>query len=137
MATVSQCKKCARLYQSFGNAPYCPTCMDDLEKSFDLVKEYIYEHPLANVVEISRETGVPEKEIFYFLKEGRLSVSENNGMLLCESCGRSIITGKYCESCKKQLERELSSTIASAMQKKSSSHGLGKMHVNVSDRNNN
>lgn len=131
---ISQCKKCTRLYQPLGNAPYCPTCMEELEESFDLVKEYIYHHPLANAVEISQETGVPEKDIFYFLKEGRLSVSENSGMLLCESCGRSIMTGRYCESCKKHLERELSSSLGDAMQKKSHATGLGKMHVNIHDR---
>ncbi len=131
---ISQCKKCARLYQSMSNAPYCPTCMEELENNFDLVKEYIYEHPMANAVEISQETGVPEKDIFYFLKEGRLSITDGNGMLLCESCGRSIMTGRYCESCKKQLERELSSSLSDAMQKKSHPTGLGKMHVNVHDR---
>ncbi len=132
--SVSQCKKCARLYQPLANAPYCPTCMEELENKFELIKEYIYEHPLANAVEISHETGVPEKDIFYFLKEGRLSVSENSGMLVCESCGRSITTGRFCESCKKHLERELSSTISQAMQKKSHSSGLGKMHLNIHDR---
>ncbi len=132
--SVSQCKKCARLYQPLGNAPYCPTCMEELESNFDLVKAYIYEHPSANAVEISQETGVPEKDIFYFLKEGRLSVSENSGMLLCESCGRSITTGRFCDSCKKHLERELSSTLSEAIQKKSHSSGLGKMHVNIHDR---
>lgn len=132
--SIAQCKKCGRLYQSFSNAQYCPTCMEELEKSFDLVKEYIYEHPLANVVEISQETGVPEKDIFFFLKEGRLSVSENNGMLLCESCGRSIITGRYCDGCKKQLERKLSNSISDAIQKKNHTPGLGRMHVNIQDR---
>lgn len=132
--SVAQCKKCARLYQPFGSAPYCPSCMEEMENNFDLVKEYIYEHPLANAVEISQETGVPEKDIFYFLKEGRLSVSEGSGMLVCESCGRSITTGRYCESCKKSLERELSSSINEAMQKKTHATGLGKMHVNIHDR---
>jgi hypothetical protein len=108
--------------------------MEELDESFELVKEYIYNHPLANAVEITQETGVSEKDIFYFLKEGRLSVSENNGMLLCESCGRSIITGRYCEPCKKHLERELSASMGEAMEKKSHPTGLGKMHVNIHDR---
>lgn len=134
MATISQCKKCSRLYQSFGNAPYCPTCMEELEKGFDLVKDYIYEHPKANAVEISQETGVAEKDIFYFLREGRLSLSEGSSLLICESCGRSIMTGRYCESCKKQLERELTSSISEAMTKAKHPTGLGKMHVDVSER---
>ncbi len=133
-ATIVQCKKCSKLYQSFGNAPYCPACMDELERNFELVKEYIYEHPQANAVEVSKETGVPEKDIFYFLREGRLSVNEGSGMLLCENCGRSITTGRYCEACKKSLERELSATLGNAADKRGQTTGLGKMHVDFKNR---
>jgi hypothetical protein len=114
--------------------------VEDLEKNFELVKNYIYDHPEANAVEISEETGVPEKDIFYFLKEGRLSVSEDNGMLRCEQCGHSITTGRYCESCRNTLERELSATLSDAMQKakqptgQKKQVGLGKMHINLRDR---
>jgi len=138
---VFQCKKCRRLFQSLGTSPYCPKCVEDLEMNFELVKNYIYDHPQANVIEISEETGVPEKDIFYFLKEGRLSISEDNGMLNCESCGCSISTGRYCETCQKQLERELSASISEAIEKvkKPSSNekrqaGLGRMHINLRDR---
>lgn len=133
-ATILQCKQCRRLYQSISAAPYCPHCVEKLEKKFELVKNYIYEHPNANVVEISEETGVSEKDIFYFLKEGRLSISEDNGMLLCESCGHSITTGRYCEACNKKLERELSASVNESMQKLNQSTGIGKMHVDFRKR---
>lgn len=136
---VVQCKKCARLYQSLGASPYCPKCVEDLEQSFELVKNYIYDHPQANAVEISEETGVPEKDIFYFLKEGRLSVSEGNAILRCEQCGRSITTGRYCDACKSSLERELSASINDAIQKVKQPTGqnkkqTGKMHINLRNR---
>lgn len=131
---VLQCKKCSKLYQPLSDAPYCPVCMEKLDEDFELVKEYIYNHPMANVVEISEETGVSEKDVFYFLKEGRLSLSEDNGMLLCESCGRSITTGRYCEECRKRMERELNSLISQSMEKKRQPSGLGRMHLNIKDR---
>jgi len=139
---IAQCKKCARLFQSLGTLPYCPDCVEQLENNFDLVKNYIYDHPHANVVKISKETGVPEKEIFYFLKEGRLSISEDNGMLYCENCGCSIATGRFCAACQKQLERELSASISVAIEKvkqpvgkkEKQQAGLGRMHINLRDR---
>ncbi len=133
-ARVIQCKKCARLYQSIGASPYCPNCMDELERSFDLVKNYIYDHPNANVVEISTETEVPEKDILHFLKEGRLSVSEDNGILSCEICGSAITTGRYCVSCQSKLERELTASLNDAMQKDKKPSSKGKMHINLRDR---
>ena len=138
---IIQCKKCSRIFQFLGTLPYCPNCVEELESNFVLVKDYIYDHQHANVVEISKETGVPEKDIFYFLKEGRLSVSEENGMLFCEDCGCSISTGRFCESCKKKLEREFGALVNEAAQrvkqpsqKSGQSSGIGKMHINLRDR---
>ncbi len=139
---VVQCKKCARLFQSLSSSPYCPYCVEELEKNFDMVKNYIYDHPHANVMEISTETSVPEKDVFYFLKEGRLSISENNGMLRCENCGCSIATGRFCEACQKQLERELSASVSEAIEKVKPPSGqkgkrqgaLGRMHIDIRNR---
>ena len=137
---ILQCKKCSRLYQPLGTSPYCPVCMEELETNFELVKNYIYENPNANVVEISKETEVSEKDILYFLKEGRLSVAENNGMLQCEKCGCSIGTGRYCEDCKTKLERALSASVNEAIAKvkqparKGKESSLGKMHIDYRDR---
>ncbi len=139
---IVQCKKCSRIFQFLGTSPYCPNCVEELERNFERVKDYIYDHQHANVVEISKETGVPEKDVFYFLKEGRLSVSEDIGVLHCEDCGCSITTGRYCESCKKKLEREFGALINEAAQrvkqpsgqKSKQSVGLGKMHINLRDR---
>ena len=70
----------------------------------------------------------------YFLKEGRLSVSEDNGMLSCEICGCAITTGRYCVSCKSNLERELTASLNDAMQKVKKPSSKGKMHINLRDR---
>lgn len=132
--TILQCKQCKRLFQSFGSS-FCPDCVQKLEENFELVRKYIYDNPHANVVEISQETDVPERDILYFLKEGRLSIAEGDGMLLCENCGRSIITGRYCDHCKKIFEKELSAVYVGPEKKKQDrASGLGKMHIDLNDR---
>ena len=132
---VKQCKECKKLFYSFGSS-FCPDCVEEIEKGFDRVKDYIYDHPKANVVEISQETNVSEKRILGYLKEGRLTIDENNGLLLCEECGRSIPTGRYCSGCSRRLEHELRGAYISPEEKKKqeASKGLGKMHINFFDK---
>lgn len=133
-ATVLQCKQCNRLFQSFG-AVYCPECTQRLEEKFELVKKYIYDNPHANVVTISQDTEVPVRDILYFLKEGRLSIEKGDGLLLCENCGRSISTGRFCDRCKNMFEKELSAVCVKPEAKKErTSEGLGKMHINLRRR---
>ncbi len=85
---VRQCRQCRKLFQS-AHSVFCTECLEETEAAFEKIKNYLYENPAANVVEISQKTGVPEKVILDFLKEGRLTIDENNGLLLCEQCGRS------------------------------------------------
>lgn len=131
---VRQCKLCGKLFYTFG-ADNCPECTEKKEKEFEKVRDYIYEHPKANVVEISQETGVSEKMILGYLKEGRLTIEENSGLLLCEECGRSISTGRYCAGCSRRLEHELRSAYVEPSEKsREGSSGLGKMHIDFYDR---
>lgn len=132
---VRQCKQCNKLFYSFGPV-VCPDCIEKNEKDFEKVRDYIYENPQANVVEIAQETGVSEKVILAYLKEGRLTIDENNGLLLCEECSRSISTGRFCKDCARRLEHDLRGAYVSPEEKKrrEASKGMGKMHIDFSDR---
>lgn len=132
---VKQCRQCNKLFYSFGQV-YCPECLEKNEKDFEKVRDYIYENPSANVVEISNQTGVSEKMILSYLKEGRLTIDEDNGLLLCEECGRSISTGRFCKACTRKLEYELKGAYVSYEDKKKreASKGMGKMHIDFFDR---
>ncbi|MFA5675334.1 MAG: hypothetical protein WDA65_02315 [Christensenellales bacterium] len=126
---VKQCRICNKLFYSFG-ANNCPDCTERMERDFEKVRDYIYENPNANVVEISQETGVSEKVILSYLKEGRLTIAENNGMLLCEKCNRSISTGRYCKECSRMLEYDLRGAyVPPEERKQDGAKGLGKMHT--------
>ena len=105
---VKQCRHCRRLFQSFGSN-LCPVCAEELDGYFITVKEYLYDHPNADLLETTRETGVPEKIVLGFLREGRLSVSGMSDMLKCEECDAPISSGRFCPDCQNKLEQMLSS----------------------------
>ncbi len=126
---VKQCKICNKIFYSYGAAS-CPECIEQMERDFEKVRDYLYENPHANVVEITQETQVPEKVILSYLKEGRLTIAEDSGLLLCENCNRSISTGRFCKECSRKLEYELRSAYTEPKEKKEGrASGLGKMHT--------
>ena len=133
-SNIQQCRQCRKLFHSFG-AAYCAECVEETERDFEKVKQYLYDHPHANVVEISQDTGVSEKKVFGFLREGRLTVDERFGLLLCEECGQSISSGRFCAVCARRLESDLQSAYVPVSQKKKPERkGMGKMHIDYSDR---
>ena len=100
------CRRCKRLFQSYGNT-ICPICTEEMDREYLLVKEYIYDHPDANLSLISAETGVTQKTVLYFLREGRLSIKDSEDMLKCIECDTPIKSGKYCAACACRLENAL------------------------------
>ena len=69
---VDNCKGCGRLKLKKPGHLFCADCMsaqsDDLRK----IKEYILRHPLATVLDIHREAGVPIKAIHDFIRDDRV-----------------------------------------------------------------
>jgi len=97
--------------------------MIELDEMFIKVRDYLYEHPKANVMEASEGTGVEEEVILEFLKQGRLELSEPSLSYVCERCEKPITTGRYCQDCLNFLDREMKKGFAEAMR---GSKNLGK-----------
>lgn len=124
------CKQCGKLFQTLGSSN-CPACVEEMDKAFKTVKDYLFDHRDATVVDVVTDTGVPEKYVLSFLKEGRLNVENSEDMLKCEDCGRPISSGRYCIDCRNRLANVLSSTISATEVKAKTSPDarvLGKMH---------
>ena len=101
---VRNCKKCGKLFNYFAGNQLCPACRENLEKKFQEVKEYIREHREVTISEVSEVCDVEQSMIRQWLREERLELTEDSGiMLACESCGALIRCGKYCEKCKNNL----------------------------------
>jgi protein-arginine kinase activator protein McsA len=122
---------CGRLFQSFGTN-MCPVCAEKMDRYFLKVKDYLYEHPDANVFDTSQETGVPEKVVLNFLREGWLSISGMGNMLECEKCGAPIASGRFCLECQNKLEKVLISAYKPESNAKVETQKTspGRMHVN-------
>jgi len=110
---VKQCEFCRMPH--LGNR-LCADCLLKLDEDFILVREYLYDHDGADIEEVSAETGVSKKTIFYLLKEERLLVGDENGransILTCESCKKPIHTGRMCTGCKKEVMTALQQSVS-------------------------
>lgn len=95
---ITKCKGCGKLFPR-GTTAFCLDCMNKLDEDYRTVREYIYDHPDANVQQTAEATEVAEWEIVYYLKESRLTLRGETGYLRCEQCGRPIDSGHLCDSC--------------------------------------
>ncbi len=106
---VRQCRSCRKLFQYIGS-PICPSCVDEEERLFKAVRNFIYENPSSSIDEIREETGADSALISRWLREGRLILSaENAALLKCEACGQPIRSGRYCEACTASMKGQLQS----------------------------
>ncbi|MHB1392768.1 MAG: TIGR03826 family flagellar region protein [Clostridia bacterium] len=107
MAEIRNCPRCGKIFTQMGR-PICNKCIETEENEFKVVKEYVYDNPGATISEVSQETEVTVEKIMRFLREERLEIkSENSNMLLeCERCGRSINSGRFCENCKGEMNKD-------------------------------
>ncbi|WP_026895472.1 TIGR03826 family flagellar region protein [Clostridiisalibacter paucivorans] len=128
---VRNCRKCGKIYQ-YDGFKICPTCRKEDEIDFQKVKDYLYDNPNATIQMVSEETEVSEKKILRYLKEGRLELKDGskNLILECERCGVSIKTGRFCDKCAVEIERELKSSISP----KRDSHKAGNERMHIADR---
>lgn len=103
---IAKCKWCGRPFQSFG-LPFCPKCMQELDEQYKPVRDYLYDNPNATIEEVVAETGVPQRVILFYLRDGRLRMVNASGLLKCEQCGAPIDSGHLCEKCMGKLETRM------------------------------
>lgn len=101
---VRTCKQCKRIFNYLTGPTICPTCKDMLEEKFLEVKEYVRDNPKEGINEVAKANDVSVNQIRRWIREERLSFSEDSGIGIdCESCGRMIRSGRLCQSCKDKL----------------------------------
>ena len=113
--TLSQCKKCGRIFQSY-HQDVCPLCVEEREKSFIKVRDYIYQHPqdVSRRLQKDRsgreaDIGIPQgREIDAqrlgfgsFVREVRQAISK--GQVLRRMQGNS--SSRFCLTCLKKSAR--------------------------------
>jgi flagellar operon protein (TIGR03826 family) len=107
---VRNCSECGRIY-AYNGKLICPKCVEAEEKEFQKVKQFLWDHPGANVLEVTEATGVDEKKVMRYLREGRLQLVPGQAaiMLKCERCETVIYGGRFCDKCTREISREFKS----------------------------
>ena len=109
---VRNCKSCGKMFNYISGAPLCPACQAVLEEKFQKVKEYIQENKAVPLTKIAEDNDVTVSQIKRWVREERLVFAEDSMVAIeCESCGRTIRTGRFCDKCKEQLHNGFSDTI--------------------------
>jgi predicted amidophosphoribosyltransferase len=105
---VMNCRTCGKLFNYYGGQRICPACKEELEKKFQQVKEYIKDHKVASITEVSEANEVSASQIKQWVREERLCFQEGSGVgIECENCGAEILTGRFCAKCKASMVNSL------------------------------
>jgi tRNA(Ile2) C34 agmatinyltransferase TiaS len=110
------CAGCGGIMVFQGLGQYrCEKCGSVEYDDYGKVREFIEEHPGANVAQIAENTGVTRTTINKMVKEERFEIcKESKVFLLCEICGIPIRSGYACKNCEaayhKQFEEEARKT---------------------------
>ncbi len=97
------CENCGGPLKYKGIGEYaCERCGYLMYDDYGIVRNYLEINPGATTGMVSRATGVKESEIKNMLREEKLEIRQDSRTFLqCEGCGKSITSGRYCESCSK------------------------------------
>lgn len=104
---VTNCPRCGKLFNKL-RRDICPSCGQQEDKEYEIVRDYIYDNPKSDVTTVSEDTGIPVETIVKFLRENRLLNVSGTPILECEGCGSMIASGKYCSDCSSRLGKALS-----------------------------
>ncbi len=105
---LRNCARCGKLFTAVSSSmKLCIDCEREDQDQFNKVKEYLKEHAAATVIEITKATGVERKQIYEWVKSGRLDIASVVDLgLSCESCGKSIKSGRFCIECAARIESD-------------------------------
>ncbi len=115
---VRNCKKCGSLF-NYSGYPICPKCNKEMEDKFVDVRTYLRENPDSNIAAVSEAVDVPVQQIKRWIREERLTFTKESGVIInCENCGGPILTGRYCNACKKTMTNKFEGLYVESPQEK-------------------
>lgn len=121
---IKNCEKCGKIFNYIGRN-ICPECMEEVEKEFEVVRNYIKKHPGCNLQDVTQNTEVATDKVLSFLREGRITGGLESAELKCSSCGKTIPYGKLCQQCQTDMGKEINRAVSGV--KKDSKDSRNKM----------
>ncbi len=110
---LKNCQKCGRVFQAEEiGQKHCMRCRTDEEDLFLKAREFIYDNPQTNVMEVSTELEIDEDLILKWLRQGRLELKGEGVGYGCDRCGKSIQSGRFCQACQAELKNGFNDAIA-------------------------
>lgn len=107
---VRNCRKCGKIFNYSVGLPVCPRCREKDEKKFQEVKAYVYDNKGADITEVSNACDVEPMQIRQWVREDRLQFSDDCPIRIpCERCGTMIRSGRFCDKCSFDINKELGS----------------------------
>lgn len=114
MPDLRNCPVCGKVFVKISRN-LCPECIEKEETEYEQVRKYLKDNPGASVEEISELTGVDEKKILRWIREGRIDATHDMGDtgLTCKRCGAEISIGNLCSKCIQLLSGQMKSVSSS------------------------
>ena len=110
MGELANCPKCNHLFLQTQFRAVCDACFKEEEKAYETVYQFLRkrENRQAHLHEVVEGTGVSEGLILKFIRNGRIQLSNFPNLgYPCEKCGNPIREDRLCESCKKDIHKQL------------------------------
>lgn len=108
MSEVLACSKCRKLFNSIFGKRICPECEKKMEDDLVRVRDYLWEHKGASITQVAEACEVSPRQIRQWLREERIQLADDSVIeIQCESCGKTISTGRYCPACKHAMHKEM------------------------------
>ena len=98
-----------------------------MEDKFYEVRDYIYKNPSASMSIVAEENDIPIQQIKKWVRQERLSFSKDSGISIdCESCGKPILTGRFCKECQRTMTDKFSGMYVEKVETKKEGKGSSK-----------
>ena len=110
MNELTNCPNCQAVFVKNPFRDVCETCHKEEELIYKDVYQYIRkrENRTATMIQVVNATGVDQYLLMKFIKSGKLQIASNPNLGYgCEYCGTLIREGRFCDSCKEDLQADL------------------------------
>lgn len=110
MDEIANCPSCGELFVKTKFRDVCHKCWKKEEEAFETVYKFMRnrKNRAATIDQVEKGTGVDRELIMKFIKTGRLRLTQFPNLgYPCDRCGTIIQKGKLCDSCMKELRKDL------------------------------